>query len=335
MFCPQCGFQNPDNSLTCSNCGASLAEYQQGPTQRISGQPSQDDVSWQDPTRRMPQQDAAQGGYQQSQQTYQQAEQQQGHQQGQQGYQQPGQYVYSQQGGYSSSMPPQQSNGKAVGALVCGICAIVFSGSIILGIVLGIIAIVLGGSALRQSEDGKAKAGRICGIIGLVLSVVTLIISFIFGVTIFSYVMSESNSSRPAIMSTSKSSSSGAPSKSASSSSAPSSSAPSSSSAASSAPAPTPAPEPKPQPSPSDLIVGTWSGVAQSGENVTVEFTSNGTYKLSSEGGPTDIGNYEFNGVNLDIYMASYQSHATVNFPDANTMQIANSIGGTETYHRK
>ncbi len=332
MFCPQCGFQNYDNSQTCSNCGASLAEFQQGPTQRIPERPSQAGESWQDSTRRMPQQDGAQGAYQQSQQTYQRAEQQQGYQQG---YQQPGQYSYSQQGGYSSSMPPQQGNGKAVGALVCGICAIVFSGTIILGLVLGIIAIVLGGSALQQSEDGKAKAGRICGIIGLVLSVVTLIISFIFGVTIFSYVMSEANSSRPAIMSTSKSTSSSASSKSTPSSKASSSSAPSSSSAASSAPAPTPAPEPKPQPSPLDLIVGTWSGVAQSGEKMTVEFTSNGTYKVSYEGGSTDIGNYEFNGVNLDIYMASYQGHATVSFPDNDTMQVVNSIGGTETYHRK
>lgn len=337
MFCPQCGFQNNDNAQNCSNCGAPLNGFQQDPTQRISEKTAQGDGF---------QQNSQPGGYQQNQQSYQQATQPNGYQQTQQASPQPEQYAYQQGGTYSSAMPPQQSNGKAVGALVCGICAIVFSGTVIIGVVLGIIAIVLAGSALKEGTDGKAKAGRICGIIGLALSVVTLIVSLIFGVTIFSYVMSEANSSKPAIVSTSKSTSSSSKSSKSSSSSTKSSNSSSSSTSSksassssktssSSASSSAAASAPESQASPSNVIVGTWAGVAQSGESVTVEFTSSGTYKVSYDGGTSDIGNYEFDGTKLDIYMAFYQSHATVSFPDNDTMLLKNSIGDTETYHRK
>ena len=83
-------------------------------------------------------------------------------------------------------MPPQppsapvsaspSTNGKAVGALVCGILAVLTCETVLLGIALGIAAIVLAGSVAKEGiGDGKAVAGRICGIIGLVLSTLTLL----------------------------------------------------------------------------------------------------------------------------------------------------------------
>ncbi|NHM14542.1 DUF4190 domain-containing protein [Xiamenia xianingshaonis] len=75
-----------------------------------------------------------------------------------------------------SAMPPQ-SNGKAIGALVCGILAIVFSGTVVLGLILGVVAIVLSGSYIRQfGRDGKAFGGKVCGIIGIVLSIISFAI---------------------------------------------------------------------------------------------------------------------------------------------------------------
>lgn len=69
-----------------------------------------------------------------------------------------------------------QNNGKAVGALVCGICSILFSGTIIISIILGIVAIVLAGQYIRDcGKDGKATGGKICGIVGIIFSVVCLV----------------------------------------------------------------------------------------------------------------------------------------------------------------
>lgn len=77
-------------------------------------------------------------------------------------------------------VPPayaQKSSGKAIGALVCGILAILFSWLPLLGIILGIVAIVLASKAVKQfGRDGKATGGKICGIVGLVFS----ILGFIF-----------------------------------------------------------------------------------------------------------------------------------------------------------
>ncbi|NGM16630.1 hypothetical protein GMI70_01170 [Eggerthellaceae bacterium zg-893] len=75
-----------------------------------------------------------------------------------------------------SAMPPQ-SNGKAIGALVCGILAIVLSGTVVLGLILGVVAIVLSGSYIRQfGRDGKAFGGKVCGIIGIVLSIISFVV---------------------------------------------------------------------------------------------------------------------------------------------------------------
>ncbi len=72
------------------------------------------------------------------------------------------------------SIPPK--GGRAIGALVCGILAIVFAWAPVLGIVLGIVAIVLAVKAAKETgKDGKATGGKVCGIIGIALSVIVFV----------------------------------------------------------------------------------------------------------------------------------------------------------------
>ena len=87
---------------------------------------------------------------------------------------------YNGQGAYPP--PPvapayaQKSNGKAIGALICGILAILFSWLPLLGIILGIVAIVLASKSAKQfGRDGKATGGKVCGIIGIVFAVLGFI----------------------------------------------------------------------------------------------------------------------------------------------------------------
>ena len=60
---------------------------------------------------------------------------------------------------------------------MCGILAILFSASILFGIALGIVAIVLAGQAVKQAgRDGRATGGKVCGIVGIVLSVLAFVL---------------------------------------------------------------------------------------------------------------------------------------------------------------
>lgn len=97
------------------------------------------------------------------------------------GQQPPQPMGYNGQGAYPPPpVPPayaQKSSGKAVGALVCGILAILLSFLPLLGLVFGIVAIVLASKAVKEAgKNGKATAGKVCGIIGIVFAV----LSFIF-----------------------------------------------------------------------------------------------------------------------------------------------------------
>ena len=92
---------------------------------------------------------------------------------------------YSQQGGYYAqpAPPAQPSSGKAMAALVCGILAIFFSETVLIGIVLGIVAIVLAGQYVKSfGKDSKATGGKITGIIGIVFSVLALISYIAIGI---------------------------------------------------------------------------------------------------------------------------------------------------------
>lgn len=96
---------------------------------------------------------------------------------------QPGGY-YGQSGAYGYGQP-QPSSGKAIAALVCGILAILFSWTILFGIGLGIAALILAGSAAKETgKDGKTTGGKICGIVGIAFSVLTLIAVIALGALI-------------------------------------------------------------------------------------------------------------------------------------------------------
>lgn len=63
-------------------------------------------------------------------------------------------------------------------ALVCGILSILFCGIPIVGIILGIVAIVMAGKYFKAGgTEGTAKGGKICGIVGIVLSVIMIILA--------------------------------------------------------------------------------------------------------------------------------------------------------------
>ena len=69
--------------------------------------------------------------------------------------------------------------GMAIASLVLGICSLLFT---FFGLLLGILAVVFGSSANREGKVSVATAGKICGIIGIVCSVlfgifITLLIS--------------------------------------------------------------------------------------------------------------------------------------------------------------
>ena len=95
-------------------------------------------------------------------------------------------YQYAQAAPVAAT-PATQGSGKATGALICGILAILASPTVLLGIILGIVAVVLAILSKKQSRSGQATAGLICGIIGAVLSILLVVA----GVAIVGQVMND------------------------------------------------------------------------------------------------------------------------------------------------
>lgn len=92
----------------------------------------------------------------------------------------PGQYQQSQYrpGPYQPPMPVKTS-GKAIAGMVLGICSIALTSGIVVPLVcaiLGLVFSVQGKNECRQNPylrgAGMAKAGLVCSIIGLVLTVI-------------------------------------------------------------------------------------------------------------------------------------------------------------------
>ncbi len=86
--------------------------------------------------------------------------------------------VWPPQPGVPSPYGTPQSNGNATLILVLGILSIVF---VCLGFILGPIAWIMGNTALASgtvdpSQAGQVSAGRICGIIGTILSVLVILL---------------------------------------------------------------------------------------------------------------------------------------------------------------
>jgi hypothetical protein len=96
------------------------------------------------------------------------------------GYQQPGAY----QGpvAYQPNMGDPSLQGKATTAMILGILSIVTSCFVCgpIGIGLGIPAMIMGGKAMAAPNQGQAKAGKTCGIIGLIIGILTTVLSIIY-----------------------------------------------------------------------------------------------------------------------------------------------------------
>lgn len=97
----------------------------------------------------------------------------------QQGYSQPYQ-PYPQ---YSSPINQNKPSGMAIASMVLGICSIFFSAGFITGLICAILAIVFAGKVSKQTPGGNlgpsqnfVKAGKICGIVGLVFSILFAIL---------------------------------------------------------------------------------------------------------------------------------------------------------------
>ena len=87
------------------------------------------------------------------------------------------QYQYQ----YANQPNPVQtpvSDGTSTGSMICGILSIVFSCSGLISLILGIIAIVQSSKykkAHNGNPCGQSTAGLICGIIGIIVAVITII----------------------------------------------------------------------------------------------------------------------------------------------------------------
>jgi hypothetical protein len=147
------------------------------------------------------------GAYAANTEPYQNTRQQPYHDQLQSRYQQPAANwqsgTYQPQPQYPNQQyayPPQYANyahpssGKATASLVLGIISLVFfwaSIFAVVSVICAIIGIVLGSSARKEltpeQGQGKATAGLVCSIIGLVLSVIMLVIFIAVFATAFSY----------------------------------------------------------------------------------------------------------------------------------------------------
>jgi hypothetical protein len=71
-----------------------------------------------------------------------------------------------------NAAPSTPNSGKAVAALVLGICSIVVPVWGV-GLVLGVIGLVLGIAAKKENPSGMATAGFVLSIIGVVLGGIT------------------------------------------------------------------------------------------------------------------------------------------------------------------
>ncbi len=101
---------------------------------------------------------------------------------------QPGQ-PYAPQPGQPYAPQQPRSEGKAIGALVCGILSIVFCAGTLFGLALGIVAIVLASSYVKQNgPNTKAKIGKICGIIGSILSALAFVFTMFVGCSLLAAV---------------------------------------------------------------------------------------------------------------------------------------------------
>ena len=189
MICKQCGNEIAPGAKFCGSCGAPVevaaADSDATTVLEQNNQPQYEQSQYAQPQYDQQPQYAQPQQYQQPQYDQQQYQQYQQPQQYQQ-YQQPQQYQQYQQPVYNQGMPVEnpveRSLSKSV--LIFGILGIAFACTFyfsFLGIIFGAIALskakkyVASGFAL----EGRAKVGKILGMVGLILGIVLTVILLI------------------------------------------------------------------------------------------------------------------------------------------------------------
>ena len=86
----------------------------------------------------------------------------------------------------AENIPAQnQSKGKSIACMACGIASIVLCEIYGIGLIPAIISLILGGQCAKEGvQNAFTKAGKITGIIGLILNIVVgaiMIIAVILG----------------------------------------------------------------------------------------------------------------------------------------------------------
>lgn len=86
----------------------------------------------------------------------------------------------------AENVPAQnQSKGKSIACMACGIASIVLCEIYGIGLIPAIISLILGGQCAKEGvQNAFTKAGKITGIIGLILNIVVgaiMIIAVILG----------------------------------------------------------------------------------------------------------------------------------------------------------
>ena len=201
MYCKSCNQPLDDDAAVCNSCGAPVEDTDSTPSPEPESVFTQTAAS--EPTFPMntqqPAEVAQDAGMQASAAAVAAAASNYAGTQAESGYAQP-QNPAGYQADYASGRPmtPSEQQGSDIGVvpLVLGILSIVlavFFGwtiiAAIAGIVLGILGMSKGKKALAiEPDNGKAKGGRITGIIGLILSILALIgtiaLAAIFGVMV-------------------------------------------------------------------------------------------------------------------------------------------------------
>lgn len=83
---------------------------------------------------------------------------------------------------------PAKANALQIVGLICGIAGIILGcctgwGGLILG-VIGLICAIIGN---KQGKTGVGTGGLVCSIISIVLSLIVVIVSFVFGAALLAY----------------------------------------------------------------------------------------------------------------------------------------------------
>lgn len=168
MFCSSCGKELPDSATFCPFCGASVASRSAADPSPINA-PEPDPITSEEPSGQAgAHSDAAKGTV-------------------------PPPVTPDAPMAPGNARHPADDH-LAIASLVCGIIGLLFSPSIIVGIVLCIIAVMLARSyAQAGGASVMAKVGKVCGLVGLVCSALALVLFMTIGCSAFTLIASSAS----------------------------------------------------------------------------------------------------------------------------------------------